>query len=800
MSTQNVCLCIHGHFYQPPRENPAIGEIERQPSAAPFHDWNERIHYECYMPNAMARVLDKNGKIINIVNNYESMSFNFGPTLFSWMAAKHPDTYEAILKADRKSREHHKGHGNAMAQVYNHIIMPLANARDKNTQVRWGIRDFEYRFQRKPEGMWLSEAACNEETLEALMENGIKFTVLAPQQAAKIRPLKGGDWKDVSKGSIDPRHAYRYLSKKGTKKFIEIFFYDGPVANDLGFGNLAYDAKALADRIEQARGGISSEHAALIHISTDGETFGHHKAFGDRTLAYLLSVEAKNRNLRVVNYAEFLVENPPEWEVQIHLGENGKGSSWSCVHGVKRWAENCGCRTGGPAEWNQEWRKPLREALDWLRDEMAQRYESGASVYFKDVWKAREDYIDILLEGLEKKQKDFFQRHSIKQLKKDEQIASLKWLECQRYALFMYTSCGWFFDELSGLEASQVLFYALQAIALCREVSGVNLESGFLDRMSHAKSNIKEFRNGRVICERLIKPKLYRSAHITASYAMGLLMPGNKFEKKTQSLYSFQLEPLEGKQKQEGKNIFASGRLKILNKTTGQEEEHIFRANKTGTEFKAFVNVFNFFFTLADIPVQEKVRILNALHLEIFRKMSTVYTELYQSHQSLIDIYRSVHLPLAAEMKFAVQSALGRQFYEGLEDLSRGYQFRKALRVFRILSKAKSLEVPLDFEKPVRLLSDQLTARVREFIKSPAARFLTESLYFLKLAERLRLELDLRDTQNELFAVMHEWVAEFHNVPEAVTRKEDLWKRFLSAVGFNPRVWEEIRNVSKVVA
>ncbi|MBI3317370.1 MAG: DUF3536 domain-containing protein [Candidatus Omnitrophica bacterium] len=823
MTTQNVCLTIHGHFYQPPRENPGIGVIEKQAAAAPFHDWNERIHHESYRPNFMARVLDEHGKIINIVNNFEQMSFNFGPTLFSWLQSNHPRTYRAILAADRKSVKRHKGHGNAIAQIYNHVIMPLANLRDKKTQVIWGIRDFEFHFERKPEGMWLSETACDEETLEILMEHEIKFTILAPQQAARVRPLKGGVWKDVSDGSIDPRHAYRFFSPKDPQKFIDLFFYDGPLAGDLGFGSLAFDARAFADRIELAKG-ASTGQALLIHVATDGETFGHHKAFGDRTLAYLLSVEAPRRHLRIVNYGEFLSENPPEYEVKIHLGEDGKGSSWSCRHGVKRWAENCGCRSGGPAEWTQEWRKPLRQTLEWLRDKMASRYELCAGAYFKDVWKARNDSIEILFEGTEKTKKIFFKTHASRELKKEEKILCLKWLESQRLSLFMFTSCGWFFDEISGIEASQVLFYALEAIALLKELTGEDCEPAFLERMSHAKSNIKELRNGRVICERMVKPRLYRFSHLTAAYGMGLLVPGKKFQKLNQRLYGYELEPLQFHEERKERHVFSSGRLKIRNLRTGEERHQIFWVMKSGADFKAFVKsvsseesypglhrlhrqwkvrlslspllgevkkIFgNSFFTLADIPFQERVDLLTALHQEVVRGIHGVYQEIYQINESLSEIYRSVHLPLPREMRFAAEHSLGPQFMEAFKDLMKGYHFRKALRVFRILAQAKSLEIHLSYEDAIRLLSERLFQLIHAFCHSPSQRRMEQALYFIRLAEKLHWRIDIREAQNELFARIQEWNSQPDRWP-SVLRKKDLGPRFLAAMGFNPLIGKE---------
>ncbi len=503
--SEEASLCIHGHFYQPPRENPWTEEIEKQESAAPYHDWNERIFRECYLPNTKAKLLDDHGKLVRTINNFEKISFNIGPTLFSWLETKHPKTYQAIVKADQTSRSAHKGHGNAVAQVYNHMIMPLANRRDQITQVKWGIQEFKHRFGRDPEGIWLPETACNEETLEVLIEEGIRFTILSPYQAEAVRNLNHTAWHDVSSGTIDPRVPYRFFLKRNSKKLIDLFFYDGHIAKDVAFGSLAFEATYFADRLETAKmkGHV---HHQLIHVATDGETFGHHKAYGERALAYLLEAEAPKRGLHLVNYGEFLEENHPAFAVRLKQGETGEGTSWSCVHGVKRWKEHCGCRGGGLLEWTQHWRKPLRESLDWLRDELVETFESCGSRYLKDIWSARNDYVKIILDRSEKMRWEFFEQHAAKQLAKEEVAVSLKLLEMQKYAMLMYTSCGWFFTEISGIETVQILQYAARAIQLAHEVTQKSLEEEFLRRLAEAKSNVAEFKNGRGVWEKLVKP------------------------------------------------------------------------------------------------------------------------------------------------------------------------------------------------------------------------------------------------------------------------------------------------------
>ena len=357
-------LTIHGHFYQPPRENPWLEAIELQDSALPFHDWNERINKECYNPNSVSKIVDSRNRILDIVNNYEHMSFNFGPTLLSWMEQFAPLTYERIIKADIESTGEHDGHGNAMAQVYNHIIMPLANENDKITQVKWGIRDFEYRYGRKPEGMWLAETAVDDDTLRVLEENGIKFTVLSPYQALKVRKEGDKKWTDVSWGNIDPARSYRYYIKSAPGKFIDLFFYDGAISKSVAFDELLKDGNKFAKRLKD---GISDcrDYPQLINIATDGESYGHHTKFGDMALAYVLQIKAKEEGFKITNFGEYLAKYRSDYEVDIK-----QASSWSCFHGVGRWKEDCGCSTGGHPGWNQKWRKPLRDALDYLRDEL----------------------------------------------------------------------------------------------------------------------------------------------------------------------------------------------------------------------------------------------------------------------------------------------------------------------------------------------------------------------------------------------------------------------------------------------
>jgi alpha-amylase/alpha-mannosidase (GH57 family) len=509
-------VCIHGHFYQPPRENPWLEAIERQDSAYPYHDWNERITAECYAPNGRSRVLDGEGRITRLVNNYAKISFNVGPTLLSWMAAHAPDAYALVLEADRLSRARFGGHGSALAQVYNHIIMPLANRRDKLTQIRWGKADFARRFGRPPEGMWLPETAVDLETLDLLAQEGIKFTVLSPHQARRARPRDSGagDWQDVTGGRIDPTRAYECLLPTG--RSVALFFYDGPVAQAVAFGGLLHRGEELAGRLV---GAFRDDRpwAQLVHVATDGETYGHHWPHGDMALAYALECVERQPGVRLTNYGQYLELHPPAWAAEVH-----ENSAWSCAHGLGRWQSHCGCGTGRPG-WTQNWRGPLRAALDWLRDALAPVYEAEAGKLLHDPWAARDGYIDVLLDRGPESVDDFLRRHAGRGLAPARQVRTLKLLEMQRNCLLMYTSCGWFFDELSGIETVQVIQYAGRAVQLAEELTGGAFEADFVKRLALARSNLPHLKDGRGVYERFVKPARVDLAKVAAHYAVSSL-------------------------------------------------------------------------------------------------------------------------------------------------------------------------------------------------------------------------------------------------------------------------------------
>lgn len=499
-----INICIHGHFYQPPRENPWTGEIEKQDSAAPYHDWNDRIFHECYNANSEAEIIDDKGEVVAVVNNYSLINFNFGPNLLAWIKYKHPETYDKIIEADKLSVDAHGGHGNAIAMCYNHMIMPLANFNDKITQVRWGLADFKHHFGRDSEGIWLPETACNHETIEVLINENVKYIILDSSQAGGMRKFGESEWTDVSENTINPKTPYRCFSKVNKDKFIDIFFYDGPVSKAVAFDDVLESSQNLLNKINAASDKSAKAGGQLISVATDGETFGHHKKHAERTLAFFLVSLAPQNNLKNINFGEYLELHPPENEVDIKAGDKGEGTSWSCVHGVKRWKEDCGC--GGGGGWHQQWRKPLRETLDWLRDQLIVLYENIGGLLFKDVWNARNEYILLLNDGGEKSKGKFFASNALKPLSDSEMLLSIRLLEMQRYAMLMYTSCGWFFSEISGLETVKILEYAARAMEIAREISGIDIENEFTKRLTAAKSNIASYRNGKGVYEKLVKP------------------------------------------------------------------------------------------------------------------------------------------------------------------------------------------------------------------------------------------------------------------------------------------------------
>jgi alpha-amylase/alpha-mannosidase (GH57 family) len=568
ISGSKVFVVVHGHFYQPPRENPWIEEIELEESAYPFPNWNARITRECYTPNTCARIRDDQLRLLDIVNNFRNINFNVGPTLLSWLARNAPVTYERILAADGESLAR-LGFGNAIAQAYNHVILPLANPRDRKTEILWGLKDFAVRFQRQADAMWLPETAVNMEVLRELAEHGMRYVILSPWQARRVRPFRGGAWQDVSNGNIDTTQPYRFYVEadkgKTNRKFIDIFFYNGQAAAELSFGDLLSDSGRLLDYLGAS---LSPDRPRpqLLNVATDGETFGHHKHFAEMGLAYALSRLCPERDWVVTNFRAYLEAQPPVQEVEIALGPQGEGTAWSCAHGVGRWGRDCGCNTGGEPGWNQKWRAPLRQAFDFLNEKLALIFTQEGSRYLADPWAARNNYIDVILDRRAESREAFFSRHGVSGLTAANQVQALKLLEMERHVLLMYTSCGWFFSDLAGLETLQVMKYAARALQLGQQFSQENLEAPFLSILGEAKSNRKEMGSGRDLYLNRIRPSVITFPKLVNHFSISLL--NDRQRKQHFPIYHYRPELLDYEEKSQGGLDLAVGRVKLTSGIT----------------------------------------------------------------------------------------------------------------------------------------------------------------------------------------------------------------------------------------
>jgi alpha-amylase/alpha-mannosidase (GH57 family) len=690
-------LCVHGHFYQPPRQNPWLEVIETEPSAAPFHDWNERITAECYAPNTAARIVDGEGRVLEIHNNYTQISFNFGPTLLAWLEKADPTTYQEIIAADRLSRAARNGHGNAIAQAYNHIIMPLANRRDKVTQVIWGSSDFQHRFERAPEGMWLPEAAVDLETLDILAQHGIRYTILSPFQAKRVRMPGEKNWTDASNGRIDPSRPYRCLLPSGRE--IALFFYDGPIAKAIAFDGVLARGEML---IERLMGGFHDgrNHTELVHVATDGETYGHHHRFGEMALAYALSTIARRNMATLTNYGQYLEHFPPEQIVE--LVEN---SSWSCVHGVERWCNDCGCQTGGKPGWHQRWRKPLREALDWLRDQLAQLFEDEGGQLLSNPWAARDGYITVILERSHSSMEHFFQQQACRRLSDADVVQALKLLEMQRHALLMYTSCAWFFAEISGLETVQMLAFAARAIQLAREVAGLELEAGFLERLAAAPSNLPEVtENGRDVYLKLVRPMVATLRTVIADDTISTLIEP---EAPKQRLGVYEIQEVGAQRESRGSFTLMTGRVRVQSELTGESLQAIYAAlGSDGQDFRCSVKgyvdteeytqvqteLFRLFtqrsltevvraldahfgeeyFALSQLFPDQQRRISQRLVAKALERFEQHCDEVYRTNHRVIDFIRTKNFPLPDVLRMAAQSSLNREIAQLARQLLAG--------------------------------------------------------------------------------------------------------------------------------
>ncbi|MDD3374149.1 MAG: DUF3536 domain-containing protein [Candidatus Omnitrophica bacterium] len=798
----NKYICLHGHFYQPPRENPWLEEIEGQDSARPFHDWNERISFECYSRNSASRILNNDKKIIDIVNNYSKISFNFGPTLLSWMEKKDPETYRDLLYADQLSQQNFSGHGSALAQVYNHMIMPLANERDKRTQISWGIKDFEYRFKRKPEGMWLAETAVDIVTLEILAEYGILFTILAPHQAKSVKKILDKKWISVEGQKIDPKKPY--LCRLPSGKNIVIFFYDGPIAQGVAFEGLLNDGEEFSRRLLRAFD-IKTEENQIVHIATDGETYGHHHKFADMALAYCLRTIEKNNLAKITIYGEFLEKFPPQEEVEIH-----ENTSWSCAHGIERWRSDCGCCIGTNPKWNQKWREGLRFSLDWLRDEGIKVYEKEMGLFVEDVWALRNQYISVILNRDKKAVESFFAKNIQRSLSENDKVKILKLLEMQRNAQLMYTSCGWFFDEISGIEPTQVLKYAARVIQLIKEVSGIKIEESFLGLLEKIKSNVKEIGDARNIYLQQVQPFVVDLFRVGAHYAVSSLF--EKYPKETK-IYCYTIRTERSYQKEDerlklsmgcgtvqsditleqtpiffagfhlGNHNIIRGVKELLEGDYSQAQKEIVEAFITKQIPEANRLIDKYYgpenYSLEHLFKEEQQKILDEVLKTTMDEIEESFREIYEKHHPLMQVQKELQVTLPKALATIAEFVLNRDLCDVIQsdpiDLK-----RLRMLVWEIMRWSFSR----DKQTICFIAGRKVNELMKELIKNPDDINLIETL--ISVVESLSIlnyKLDLWKAQNIYFILNRKLLKDKKGQAEKRDPRSQRWVEAFELLG-----------------
>jgi alpha-amylase/alpha-mannosidase (GH57 family) len=768
-------LCLHGHFYQPPRENPWIEEIEVQDSAEPFHDWNERIAVECYGPNSAARLKNGSDRIVDIVDNYQHLSFDFGPTLLAWLERRRPDVYAHVLEADARSSDV-RGRGNAMAQGYHHSILPLASPRDLRTEIRWGVEDFRRRFRRAPEGFWLPEAAASSGALAALAEEGIRFTILSPYQARRVR-APGGDWVDASGARFDPTRPYRV--RAGGREIV-VFFYDGNIARDVAFGGALASPEALFDAL---RAGYDPHrgHDEVLTVAFDGETLGHHRKGGDEVLAAALRRLESSGAVEIVNPAQALDRIPAEWEAEIF-----EGSSWSCAHGVERWRSDCGCHVGGRPGWRQAWRAPLRAALDALRDRLAEVYEREAAPLLADPWGARDRFVSVLVDPERREATEFLAREARQPLDAAAELKALRLLEMQRQSLLMYTSCGWFFAEISGIETVQVLKYAARAIQLARHGAGVDLEPALEEALARAPSNDPEIGDGRAVYDRLVRPSVVTLEGVGAHLAISSLV---RRAADVGKVFCYRYRLHSRRRAQSGPATIELEHLQLESVLTGSSLDalacvvHLGAADfwcglvrypgpERHAEIEASVfgrlehlslarlmrEVDRFFpgrdYALRDLFLDERRRVAEVLLADTMRRYEDRYREIFQDNLRLMTFLREIDSPIPGPLRVAADVVLTRRVLEvtGAAVAGRADLASSEAELSSAVELARKLEAHLHLLPVRRDVEALVRGRLAALLagNAPAVRA-AELIGILELAQRLGLYLDLWEAQNRLW-------------------------------------------------
>lgn len=770
----NKFLCIHSHFYQPPRENPWLEAIDYQDSAAPYHDWNERIDAECYNPNGQARILDDKGHVTRLTNNYALMSFNFGPTLLSWLQENDPVAYNAIIEGDRISIERFEGHGSAIAQAYNHIILPLANYRDKETQIIWGLKDFETRFKRKAEGMWLPETAVDLETLEILADHDIKFVILAPRQADAVRIAGSQEWQSVNGEKINTRHPYSISLSNGLT--IAAFFYDGAISQAVAFEGLLNNGQFFAQRLIDSFD--MKAEPQLLHIATDGESYGHHHRHGEMALAYAFDYIEKNPDISLINYSLYLKKFPPKNEVRLH-----ENSSWSCVHGIERWRTDCGCNSGMAHHWNQKWRAPLRKAMDFLRDRLAEPYENYISQYTNEAWAIRNAYIDIILDRSEENRNAFFKnwiKEGVDASDITVQQNILKALELQRNLLLIYTSCAWFFDEISGTEAVQNLQYAARTLELAHELLDIDLEDEFKEILKSAPSNMPDFINGKNVFERFAMPAKIDFLKLAAHLASTTLF---KEKIKDGSFYCFNYKWRNIERFYSGKSQLICAHVCLESQITLEHHEMEFAIIHLGDHninvgalpysgekaYKVMVHDFaeafrhgyianalrildKYFegnlYSLNDLFSNQRKEIVDIVFSQTLNGVEDQFKNIYQQHHSVMRYLSEMHMALPPVFSHIARFVQSRDIES---ELSRDEP--NVEEIARHIDEAKLYHVELDAG---RIESDYLNALQRLFYKFSNDKnedALRQFSALLNIGVKFPFNIDLSNIQS-LFAIL----------------------------------------------
>jgi alpha-amylase/alpha-mannosidase (GH57 family) len=793
----NRLICIHGHFYQPPRENAWLEEVEVQDSAHPYHDWNERVTAESYEPNSASRILDAEDRIIDIVNNYASISFDAGPTLLAWMEKSSPAVYRAILDADRQSRARFRGHGGAMAQAYNHLIMPLAGSRDKRTQVIWGIRDFEFRFGRKPEGMWLPETAVDLESLDIMAEHGILFTVLAPYQACRVRELKGGEWKDVKRGRIDPRMPY--LCRLPSGRDIALFFYDGPISHDVAFGNLLRNGELFAKRLMKA---FSDDPARpeLVHIATDGETYGHHHRFGDMALAYCLNYLQANKLAEITVYGDYLERFPPTREVEII-----ERTAWSCAHGVERWRSDCGDNSAAHPGWNQKWRAPLRGAMDWLGSKATAVYEKEMAPFSSDPWGLRDDYVQVVLDRSPETVESFIAAYARRPLAPPEKTTFLKLLELERQAMLIFTSDGWFFDDISNVETVQIIQYASRAMQLVRDVTGMDLEPEYVRMLKKAASNVPEYGDGAKIYDQFVRPAFVDFLRLGAHYAVSSLF--EEYPRATKiAQYSASADVCE--QAEIGKRKLAVGRVMLKSAVTLEERTVCYAVLYLGDQ-DLTAGVTNFEgearfertcrglreafaggdmaevkgliaeafgtrrYSLSDLFKDEKRKVLGRILEDTLRGLEADFRRIFNDNYAVMQAIREMQIPLPAALVAPAAFVLNADFRRLIErDEVDAGELKRIADAYRTWSfEPDKTGLGFAATRKINRLMQALTARPDDL---KTLRLIVDAF---RILEPLGLEINLWKSQNIYFSLSRNL---FRNAGQRAARGEAAAKAWLS--------------------